>query len=89
MRQINGIYTQRFNRRHERLGHLFQGRFKAILVDGENYLLELCRYVVLNPVRACMVRSPGRYELSSYRTTAGTGRIRSFLTTASVPTPYS
>ena len=52
MRQLNGIYTQKYNRGHKRPGHVFQGRFKAILVDKENYLLELCRYLVLNPVRA-------------------------------------
>jgi len=51
MRQLNGIFTQSFNRRHKRVGHLFQGRFKAILVDKDAYLLELCRYIVLNPVR--------------------------------------
>ena len=50
MRQLNGIYTQAFNRRHRRVGHLFQGRFKAILVEKESYLLELCRYTVLNPM---------------------------------------
>ena len=55
MRQINGVYTQRFNRCHARTGHLFQGRFKAILVERDSYLLELCRYIVLNPVRAGMV----------------------------------
>ena len=52
MRQLNGVYTQASNRRHKRSGHLFQGRYKAILVDKESYLLELARYVVLNPVRA-------------------------------------
>ena len=52
MRQLNGNYTQSFNRRHRRVGHLFQGRFKAILVEKEARLLELCRYVVLNPVRS-------------------------------------
>ena len=52
MRQLNGVYTQRFNRRHKRVGHVFQGRFTAILVDRNSYLLELARYVVLNPVRA-------------------------------------
>ena len=51
MRQLNGIYAQSFNRRHNRTGHLFQGRFKAILVERESHLLELCRYVVLNPAR--------------------------------------
>ncbi len=67
MRQLNGVYTQLSNRRHERTGHLFQGRFKAILVDGDSYLLELARYVVLNPVRAGMVRAPGDWPWSSYR----------------------
>ncbi len=58
MRQLNGVYTQTTNRRHKRTGHLVQGRYKAILVDKESYLLELTRYVVLNPVRAKgMVRS--------------------------------
>jgi len=55
MRQLNGVYTQRFNRAHERTGHVFQGRYKAILAQKEAYLLELARYVVLNPVRARMV----------------------------------
>ena len=58
MRQLNGVYTQASNRRHRRVGHLFQGRFKAILVDRDVYLLELARYVVLNPVRAGMVKKP-------------------------------
>lgn len=52
MRQLNGVFTQASNRRHQRNGHLFQGRYKAILVDKDSYLLELTRYVVLNPVRA-------------------------------------
>ena len=51
MRDLNGVYTQRFNRRHGRPGHLFQGRYTAVLVERESHLLELCRYVVLNPVR--------------------------------------
>ena len=57
MRQLNGLYTQHFNRRHRLVGHLFQGRYKAILVQKESYLLELTRYVILNPIRARMVRS--------------------------------
>lgn len=52
MRHINGVFTQRFNQRHYKVGHLFQGRFKAVLVDRDSYLLEVCRYVELNPVRA-------------------------------------
>lgn len=71
MRQLNGVYTQRFNRRHGRVGHVFQGRFKAIVVDKQPYLLELSRYVVLNPVRARVVRDPARYRWSSYRVSAG------------------
>jgi putative transposase len=71
MRQLNGVYTQRFNRRHGRVGHVFQGRFKAILVQKESYLLELARYIVLNPVRARMVRDASRWRWSSYRATAG------------------
>lgn len=59
MRQLNGMFTQATNRRHQRSGHLFQGRYKAILVDTDTYLMELIRYVVLNPVRAKMVDQPG------------------------------
>ena len=73
MRQINGVYTQACNRRHQRVGHLFQGRFKAILVDQDAYMLEVCRYVDLNPVRAKMVRTPANWPWSSY--TAHTGRV--------------
>jgi putative transposase len=71
MRQLNGRYTQGFNRRHHRVGHLLQGRFTAILVEKEAHLLELCRYVVLNPVRATMVTHPRLWLWSSYRGTAG------------------
>jgi REP element-mobilizing transposase RayT len=71
MRQLNGVYTQYVNRAHGRVGHLFQGRFKAILVERERYLLELARYVVLNPVRAGMVGAPGDWPWSSYRATVG------------------
>jgi len=71
MRQLNGVYTQTSNRRHKRVGHLFQGRFKAILVDSDAYLLELARYVVLNPVRAGMVKKPEDWSWSSYRASVG------------------
>ena len=71
MRQLNGVYTQRTNRRHGLVGHLFQGRFKAILVERDAYLLELARYVVLNPVRAGMVRAAEDWAWSSYRAMAG------------------
>lgn len=79
MRQLNGVYTQRFNRRHGRAGHVFQGRFKAIVVDKQAYLLELSRYVVLNPVRAKMVRDPARYRWSSHRAAAGLEDLPAFL----------
>ncbi|MCR4404247.1 MAG: transposase [Candidatus Acetothermia bacterium] len=81
MRHLNGVYTQWFNRRHQRVGHLFQGRFKAILVEKEAYLLELCRYVVLNPVRAKLVRAANGWPWSSYRATAGLAEPPPFLTT--------
>jgi len=71
MRQLNGVYTQYFNRRHQRVGHVFQGRFKAILVDKEAYLLELSRYVVLNPVRARMVGHIDKWPWSSYLAMVG------------------
>lgn len=71
MRRLNGSYTQRFNWRHHRVGHLLQGRFKSLLVERESYLLELCRYVVLNPVRAGMVSVPQEWTWSSYGATAG------------------
>ncbi len=81
MRQLNGVYTQAFNRRHDRVGHVFQGRYKAILVEKETYLLELARYIVLNPVRAKMVDAPEDWEWSSYRATAGLEETLPFLTT--------
>ncbi len=71
MRQLNGIFTQQSNHRHHRSGHLFQGRYKAILVEKDAYLLELTRYVVLNPVRAGMVRQPQDWPWSSYRAMMG------------------
>ena len=66
MRQLNGVYTQRFNRVHGRVGHVFQGRYKAILVERDSYLLELARYVVLNPLRAKMVKRLETWPWSSY-----------------------
>ncbi len=75
MRQLNGVYTQYHNRRHERVGHVFQGRYKAILVQKEAHLLEVSRYVVLNPVRAGMVSEACEWPWSSYRAVAC--RVRS------------
>ena len=81
MRQLNGIYTQKYNWRYTKTGHIFQGRYKAILVDKESYLLELCRYVVLNPVRANIVMRPQDWKWSSYRSTVGTAKPPQWLTT--------
>lgn len=81
MRQLNGVYTQTFNRTHKRIGHVFQGRYKAILVDKDSYLLELARYTVLNPVRAGMVRSARDWPWSSYRATCGQVKAPGFLST--------
>ena len=71
MRQLNGTYTQRFNRSHGLGGHLFQGRYKAILVQKEAYLLELSRYIVLNPLRAGMVELPEQWPWSSHGAMTG------------------
>ncbi|MGQ9571301.1 MAG: REP-associated tyrosine transposase, partial [Thermodesulfovibrionales bacterium] len=80
MRQLNGVYTQAYNRRHKRPGHIFQGRYKAILVQKENYLLELCRYVELNPVRAKMAKKPEDWKWSSYSAIVGLRKIPEYLT---------
>ena len=66
MRHLNGVYTQTFNRTHKRVGHVYQGRYKAIIVEKDNYLLELARYVVLNPLRAGMVKDIADWRWSSH-----------------------
>jgi putative transposase len=71
MRQLNGVYTQAFNHRQGRSGHLFQGRYKAILIQKESHLLEVSRYIVLNPVRAGFVKDPKDWPWCSYLATAG------------------
>lgn len=71
MRRLNGQYSQAFNRQHGRVGHVFQGRYTSIVVDRAPYLLELCRYIVLNPVRAHLVRAVGDWPWSSYQATVG------------------
>lgn len=81
MRQLNGVYTQSYNYRHRRVGHIFQGRFSAILIQKESYLLEASRYVVLNPVRAGIVSKPGEWSWSSYAATVGIRKKPEFLTT--------
>jgi REP element-mobilizing transposase RayT len=71
MRALNGRYTQRYNRLHARSGHLFEGRYRAILVQKEAHLMELHRFVVLNPVRGGAVSNAGDWEWSNYRATSG------------------
>ena len=71
MQNLSFRYTRWVNWRHERSGHLFQGRYQAVLVDGDSYLLELVRYLHLNPVRAGMVSSPGHYPWSSHKAYCG------------------
>ncbi len=66
MRHINGVYTQRFNKAHSFDGQLFRGRYKALVVEEENYLLQLVRYIHRNPVRAKIVAKPGDYQWSSH-----------------------
>lgn len=81
MRDLNGNYTQAFNQIYERVGHLFSGRFKSFVIEKESYLLEVARYIVLNPVRANMVRHPKEYVWSSYLDTAGFRKAPSWLQT--------
>ena len=81
MRHINGAYTMYFNVKRKRAGHLFQGRFKAILVEADAYALELSRYMPLNPVRAGMVAKPEDYPWSSYRSDSGHSATPAWLKT--------
>jgi hypothetical protein len=81
MRQMNGVYTQRFNRRHGRVGHVFQGRYKSIVIEKDAHLLEVCRYTVLNPVRAGIVTQPRQWRWSNYCATAGLREPPTFLDT--------
>lgn len=79
---LNGVYAQWWNTRHERVGHVFQGRFKAQLIQRDGYFLEACRYVVLNPSRANLVTQVEDWTWSSYRATAGLAPRPKWLTTA-------
>ncbi len=80
MRHLNGVYTQRFNRSHHQVGHLFQGRYKAVLVQKDTHLLELIRYVVLNPVRAGMVQKAEDWRWSSHSAVIGRASKPDWLT---------
>jgi REP element-mobilizing transposase RayT len=84
MQWLNGTYADWFNRRHDRSGHLFQGRFKSFIIETETYSTEVLRYVVLNPVRAKLVARPEEYRWSSYRATAGLEAAPAWLDLAAV-----
>ncbi len=80
MQQLNSAYSQSFNRRHDRVGHVLQGRFKGLLVDRDEYFLQVLRYIMLNPVEAGLVDEPGAWRWSSYSATAGLCEPPPFLT---------
>jgi putative transposase len=84
MQQLNSSYSQWFNRRHDRVGHLLQGRFKALLLDDESYLRRVARYIVLNPVRGGLAEDPADWPWSTYRATAGLEDPPPFLTLSRV-----
>jgi putative transposase len=81
MHWLNSSYVRRYNRKHRQRGHLFQGRYKALLVDADTYLTWLSRYIHLNPVRARMTASPVAYRWSSYRPFVSEARIPEWLQT--------
>jgi putative transposase len=74
MRQLNGVYTQKFNYLHKTVGHVFQGRYNAVLIDEDKYFYELVRYIVLNPVKAKIVKNPDNYQWSSHREMIGNSK---------------
>ena len=81
MRDINGNYTQTFNKRKGRVGHLMQDRYKAHVIEKDTYLLEVARDIVLNPIRAKIVDHPDKWRWSSYKTTGGIIRSPKWLST--------
>lgn len=84
MQRLGGDYAEAFNVRRDRVGHLFGGRFKAHLIDSEAYLLEVARYIVLNPVRASFVATPHEWTWSSYHATVGAVHTPQWLTTSAI-----
>ena len=89
MQQLDSVYARRFNKRHERVGHLFQARFHATLIEKEGYLLEVLRYIVLNPVKAGLCKDPASYEWSSYLDVVGKRKPFDFLDTDCVLSFFS
>ncbi len=89
MQDLNGNYTQWFNAEHDIVGHIFQGRFKAFLIEEHFYLLNVVRYVVLNPIRANMTSDPADYPWSSYRATVGIEKAPPWLATKKILEQFS
>jgi hypothetical protein len=89
MQRLSSSYTQYFNRRHGQVGHLFQGRYKAILCDKDSYLLGLTRYLHLNPLRAKVVKDPGKYKWSSYSGYVGKSQEPTWVDSAAVLEQFS
>src|SRR5207245_11791411 len=89
MQRLNSMYAEWFNWRHEFSGHLFQGRFHSELVETDSHFLEVCRYVVLNPVRARICAHPADYLCNSYNATAGTEARPDFLTLETIVELFS
>jgi hypothetical protein len=84
MQRLNSAFAQWFNRRRRRVGHLFQGRYHASMIEEEPHLLEVSRYVVLNPVRAGLCETPESWRWSSFRATAGLASAPAFLAAGAV-----
>ncbi|AKU20517.1 transposase [Massilia sp. NR 4-1] len=78
---LNGVYAQHFNRRQDLVGHMVQGRYHAVLLQKQAHLLELARYISLNPVRACLVDHPRNWRWSSHRAMLDSGTRPSWLNT--------
>ncbi len=89
MRQLNGVYTKRFNRAHDRVGHLYQGRYQALIIQKDSYLLEVARYTVLNPVRARMVSQAADWPWSSFLATVSHDRAPVWLDTSCILAHFS
>jgi len=81
MQLLNGIYSGSFNRRHDKVGHVMQGRYKAPIIKGDNYFLMVLRYITMNPLKQRIVEDPADWVWSSYRGLAGLSAPASFLKT--------
>jgi REP-associated tyrosine transposase len=80
MQRLNNVYSRRFNRRHGRKDHLFRARFHSVIVETDGHMLEIVRYLPLNPVRARICSRPGDWRWSSFRATIGLVPKPAFLT---------